>query len=68
MKDPVLDYALAAQWWGYRWEEFQELSTDDQSFLIAVYRSQRQIDAVMAYEQYSKRKKAEAAAARKGKR
>lgn len=59
MGDITLDYALAAQWWGYKWEEFERLPEDKASFATAVYRTQRQIDAVLAYKQYrkSKRKK-----------
>lgn len=50
---PVLEWALAARWWGYRsLEAFQQLSGSDQSFLIAVYRTAHQIEAVEAWEQH----------------
>ena len=63
--NPVLDWASTAQWWGLDWAEFQELSGEAQSFRVAVYRTNRQIDAVLAFEQ---NRKAKARARRNAKR
>lgn len=52
-----LDYALAAQWWGFRsLEEFRGLDNDIQAHNVAVYRTQKQIEAVLAYDQHKKAK------------
>ena len=45
--DAVLDWAFAAQWWGYKWEEFCDLDGTDQSRLVAVYRTHNQIEGVI---------------------
>lgn len=48
----TLDWELAVQWWGiYTREQFTELDTDSQARLIAVYRLQKRIDAVIAKSQ-----------------
>lgn len=48
----TLDWELAVQWWGiYTREQFIELDTDSQARLIAVYRLQKRIDAVIAKSQ-----------------
>lgn len=49
---------MAAQWWGYRWEKFTQLDADEQAFLIAVYRTNNQIEAVIAYKRYQEQLKA----------
>ena len=55
----ILEWAMAAQWWGYKWfEEFCELDGTDQSFLIAVYRTAKQIESVEAWEQSKRVNKA----------
>lgn len=47
-----LTRALAARWWGWhRLEPFEALPTDEQAFLIAVYLTQMQIEAVVAHAQ-----------------
>lgn len=51
----ILEWALAAQWWGVGWEAFCDLDGADQSFLVAVYRTAKQIEAVEAW-QHSKKK------------
>jgi hypothetical protein len=45
-----LEWRLAARWAGYKIEEFQALDGQDQSETLAAYRSQNQIDAVLAWE------------------
>jgi len=53
----MLGWALAAQWWGIPWVEFQRLPGSDQAFLVAVYQTNVQIDAVVAYDHRPKRSK-----------
>ena len=55
---PLLDWAGAAQWWGLDWDKFLALPSDAQSFRVAVYRTNRQIDAVLAYAHQRKMKQA----------
>lgn len=62
VNNPVFDWASTAKAWGYKWEEFRELEGDEQAFLVAVHRTDRQIDAVLAAEQVRKMR-----AANKGK-
>lgn len=51
----MLEWALAAQWWRLDWTVFCDLDGSDQSFLVAVYRTAKQIEAVEAW-QLSKKK------------
>lgn len=44
----ALEWRLAAQWAGYRYEDFVELEGDLQSAHVAAYRSYQQIEAVLA--------------------
>lgn len=50
-----LEWALAAQWWHMTWQAFCDLDGSDQSFLVAVYRTAKQIDAVEAWQQSKKK-------------
>lgn len=53
-----LEWRLAAQWAGYRWYgEFDRLSADEQSDVIATYRAHHQIAAVLDYEQAKEMKR-----------
>jgi hypothetical protein len=45
----ILEWALAAQWWHLDWDKFCDLDGIDQSFLVAVYRTAKQIEAVEAW-------------------
>jgi hypothetical protein len=49
--DPVLEWRLAAQWRGYKWEEFAALEGEEMSVIVAEYRVKHQMEAVMAFEQ-----------------
>lgn len=40
-----LDMRLAAQWWGYTWEEFLDKSREEQARLVAT----RQASNILAY-------------------
>lgn len=51
---PILEWAMAAQWWRIEWERFCDLDGSDQSFLVAVYRTAKQIEAVEAWMQRKK--------------
>lgn len=42
----VLEQALCAMAWGYRWEEWEALDAERQAFCLAVYRAQLQMTAV----------------------
>lgn len=55
-----LDYAFAAQWWGFNsLEEMQEsLSLETQAHNVAVYRTKNQIEGALAYRQYRRSKRA----------
>jgi len=47
-----LDLEFAIQWWGiYKREEFEALPVDTQARLIAVYKLNRNIEAVLAKAQ-----------------
>jgi len=54
--NPQLDYDLAAHWWGYKLEEFWELLPDEQAYRVAVYRIERQMEAVLAWQKAKRRK------------
>lgn len=47
----IFEWALAARWWGIDWAQFNEYDGDEMAFLIAVYRTRRQIEAVEAWWQ-----------------
>lgn len=49
---PLLQWALAAQWWGYTWHQWQRIMPDEQAFLVAVYQTRQQIDGVMAFARF----------------
>ena len=46
-----LEWRFAARWSGYTWDHFQALEGDEQSAVVAAYRCQMQIDAILAQEQ-----------------
>lgn len=46
-----LEVALAAQWWGYYLEHFEQLSGPEQARRIAVYRIAKQAESVIAADQ-----------------
>lgn len=52
----ALALPLVAHWHGYKWEVFKELETDEQEFLIAVYRTSNQLDAVQSFYPAKRRK------------
>lgn len=45
-----LECAFAAQWWGYKLEEFDSLPVDEQEYLIAVFRAYHLIQGVSGRE------------------
>jgi hypothetical protein len=48
----VLEWALAARWWRFQsYEDFAARPGHEQSFLVAVYRTEQQIQAVIADHQ-----------------
>lgn len=50
--DISLDWELAIQWWGiYSRHEFSELPTEEQARLIAVYRTVKLMESVLAKAQ-----------------
>lgn len=48
---PEFEWLLAARWAGYTLREYRRLSGDEQSEILALYRGQVQIDAVLAQEE-----------------
>ena len=48
---PELEWRLAARWTGYTYQQFAELDGEEQSAIVATYRSHNQIEAVLAQEQ-----------------
>ena len=49
--DPEFEWRSAAQWAGYRYEDFQKLHGKKQSRIVAHYRDAMQSEAVIAHEQ-----------------
>lgn len=45
-----LEWRLAARRAGYRWHDFRELEGEMQSDIVAAYRTEQQIEAVIASE------------------
>jgi len=56
--DRKLEWVLAARWANYKITEFHALPGWDQSYILAAYQSQRQIEAVLAKDQADKQKRA----------
>lgn len=54
--EPNLDWALAAQWWGYTWEAFCDLDGDEMAHRVAVYRAHNRIKGVIAKDSMRKAK------------
>lgn len=46
----LFEWALACRWWGIDWAQFNSYDGDDMAFLIAVYRTAQQIEAVEAWQ------------------
>lgn len=55
---PLLEWRLAARWAGYTFEQFTELEGDEQSMIVASYRANNQIEAVLSAEQVKEMKRA----------
>lgn len=45
---------MAAHWWGYKWEEWEALDGEEQSFRYAVYAANSTIEAIQSEEAYRK--------------
>lgn len=66
VKNFDLDYAMAAQWWGFgSLAQFQELDPDEQAHNVAVYRTTKQIDGVIAADNHRKAAREKAKSGRK---
>jgi hypothetical protein len=55
-----LEVMLAAVWAHYRQEEFEQLPGDEQSRIVAAYRTQSRAEAVVAHENARERQQAAA--------
>lgn len=64
--NPAVEEGLAARWGGYRIEEFALLDPDTRTFVMALRRTEMQIDAVIAHDQL-KARQAAATRPRRGK-
>ena len=53
-----LEWRFAARWSGIAWEDFQAMEGDEQSAVVAAYRCQMQIDAILTQEQMRKMNRA----------
>jgi len=52
----LLEWFLAARWAGLNWfDEFDLLDGDEMAFLVAAYRTQQQIEAVVAWDMTRRR-------------
>lgn len=49
---------MAAHWDGYRWKEFEQLSGDEQSAIVALYRTHMRSEAVLAKDMEMRRQRA----------
>lgn len=54
-----LEERLAAQWAGYRYEDFLELDGEVQSGHVAAFRCEKQMEAAVQHKQYRKMKNAQ---------
>lgn len=54
----ALEWGLTAQWWGCDWDTFETLGGETQSFMVAVYRTKHQIDAVLMHDAERRRARA----------
>lgn len=53
----ILEWFLAARWAGLDWfNEFSDLDGDDMAFIVAAYRTNAQIEAVVTYYAQKQRK------------
>jgi len=53
----MLEWFLAARWAGLHWyDDFDQLDGDEMAFVVAAYRTNMQIEAVVAYFAQKKRK------------
>lgn len=59
------EWAMAAKWAGYRVKDFEELEGAEQSRIVALYRTNTQLEAVIAHDS---QKKAERKAGRRAKK
>ena len=54
----MLEWFLAARWAGLHWyDDFDQLDGDDMAFVVAAYRTNTQIEAVVNYYAHRTRKK-----------
>lgn len=45
-----LEMRFAAQWAGYKWQEFLKLEGEEQDEVLATYEAKHRIEAINAYE------------------
>lgn len=50
---------MAAHWDGRTWESFAQLSGDEQSAIVALYRTQLRTEAVLAKDMEARRQRAQ---------
>lgn len=53
----TLDWEMACQWWGYTREGFAALDVDEQARIIAVYRTSKLMESVVAQYQIDEMKR-----------
>ena len=53
----MLEWFLAARWAGLRWfDDFDALDGEDMAFIVAAYRTNLQIEAVVSFFAHKRRK------------
>ena len=67
VEDPEFEWRSAAREYHYPFEDFTQLSIDEQASIIAHHRVSKQIEAVLAKDSVAKQKEAARKAKNKGK-
>jgi hypothetical protein len=58
MHSDVYEWRMAAHWDGRRWEDFERLTGDEQSAIVALYRTHLRTEAVLAKDMELRRQRA----------
>jgi hypothetical protein len=53
------EWRMAAHWDGYHWEDFERLSGDEQSAIVALYRTHLRTEAVLAKDMEQRQRRAQ---------
>jgi hypothetical protein len=54
----MFEWFLAAKWAGLHWfDDFDQLDGEDMAFVVAAYRTNQQIESVLAHDAHRKKRK-----------